>query len=62
MSEVVSVAEVSNNVVNVTEIKTSKGDLIAKISREYSVSADPVEVLAFEQALLQFSADLLKAD
>lgn len=62
MSDLVSVVESSNAIVNVSEVRTSKGDLIVKLSREYGVAANPVEILAFEQALLQFSADLMKAD
>jgi|688.fasta_scaffold1263035_1 hypothetical protein len=62
MSNVVSAAEATNAIVAVTEIKTAKGDLVAKISREYGVAADPQEVVAFEAALLQFSSALVKAD
>lgn len=62
MSEVVSVAEVSNNVVNVTEIRSAKGDLIVKVVREYGSAANPAEVMAFEQKLLEISAPLVLAD
>jgi hypothetical protein len=62
MSDVISVVEASNSIVNVSEVKTAKGDLVVKLTREYGVVASPEEIMAFEQALLQFSAALMKAD
>jgi len=62
MSDVISVIETSNAIVNVSEVRTAKGDLVVKLTREYGIIANPAEIMAFEQALLQFSADLLKAD